>query len=96
MGPTVLALRFRFQQLVKLMILRGHIEDGKIVMDDDVALPDGTKVRIELVVPAETEAGDLRETSLNDRLKPLAGVAKGLPSDLAANHDHYIHGRRKP
>jgi hypothetical protein len=25
----------------------------------------------------------------------FAGKAKGLPSDLAANHDHYLHGLPK-
>jgi len=29
------------------------------------------------------------------KLRKLAGQAKGLPSDLAANHDHYIHGAEK-
>ena len=29
------------------------------------------------------------------RLKQFAGAARGLPSDIARNHDHYLHGRPK-
>ena len=30
--------------------------------------------------------------SWNDALQELVGTAQGLPSDLAENHDHYLHG----
>ena len=30
--------------------------------------------------------------TLRELLLSYAGRAKGLPSDLARNHDHYIHG----
>jgi len=26
-------------------------------------------------------------------LKRFAGAVRGLPSDMARNHDHYLHGR---
>ena len=29
------------------------------------------------------------------RLRSLAGTAQNLPDDLAANHDHYLHGTAK-
>jgi hypothetical protein len=29
------------------------------------------------------------------RLKQFAGVVRGLPSDMARNHDHYLHARPK-
>ena len=29
------------------------------------------------------------------KLRALAGTAKGLPEDFAANHDHYLHGLPK-
>lgn len=29
------------------------------------------------------------------KLRTLAGTAKNLPTDLAANHDHYLHGTIK-
>lgn len=36
-----------------------------------------------------------KSLSLADRLRPIIGMAKGLPSDFAAQHDHYIHGTPK-
>jgi hypothetical protein len=38
------------------------------------------------------------ERSVWDALLEFAGSAKGLPPDLAENHDHYLHGalKRKP
>ena len=29
------------------------------------------------------------------RLKQFAGAVRGLPSDMARNHDHYLHARPK-
>ena len=29
------------------------------------------------------------------RLKQFVGAAQRLPSDMARNHDHYLHGRPK-
>ena len=29
------------------------------------------------------------------KLRSLAGAARNLPADLAANHDHYLHGAAK-
>ncbi len=48
---------------------------------------------------APAEAGDAKEPegeqSLSEILLSFAGKAKGLPSDLARNHDHYLHGLAK-
>ena len=41
-----------------------------------------------LATPAESRAG-------GQRLKKFAGAVRGLPSDMARNHDHYLHGRPK-
>lgn len=30
-----------------------------------------------------------------EKLRSLAGKARNLPADLAANHDHYLHGTPK-
>ncbi|MBI5774137.1 MAG: hypothetical protein HZA89_10390 [Verrucomicrobia bacterium] len=30
-----------------------------------------------------------------EQLRGLAGAGQNLPSDLAANHDHYLHGTAK-
>ena len=76
------------------MVLRGHVESGQIVLDDEASLPDGTEVRIEVLAQSESSTASKPQT-LYDRLKAVAGIAKGLPTDFAANHDHYIHGTPK-
>jgi hypothetical protein len=77
------------------MTLQGHIENGHVVLDVPMGLPDGTKVTV--VVQPNDDAPQSAETfpSLYERLKPVAGKAKGLPTDLAINHDHYLHGQPK-
>jgi hypothetical protein len=64
---------------------RGHVEKGVVILDEPAELPEGSAVE---VVPVKIK-------SLAERLKNVIGKAKGLPSDLARNHDHYLHGRPK-
>ena len=69
----------------------GQVQNGVIVFDGPPpALPAGTRVRIELIEPEDDSTPTLAE-----RLRPVIGAAKGLPSDLAEQHDHYIHGTPK-
>lgn len=35
------------------------------------------------------------EAPVMSKLSKMAGAAKGLPPDLAINHDHYLHGVEK-
>ena len=70
------------------MTYKGHIKNGIVVLDDPVKLPDGAEVRVEVLEPKS-------EPTLADRLRSVIGSVKGLPSDLARNHDHYLHGRPK-
>ena len=77
------------------MNLEGHIENGHVVFNTPVALPNGTKVTVS--VQQQSTASDPGDEfpSLFDRLKSVAGKAKGLPDDLAINHDHYLHRQQK-
>jgi len=68
------------------MAYKGHVKNGVVVFDEPVALPDGAPVRVEPVDDSE------EFQSLRKGLLKLAGTAKGLPKDMARNHDHYIHG----
>ena len=68
------------------MNLMGTVVNGGIVLDQPAALPDGTRVEIQLNL-APQAASPLREALLK-----LAGTAVGLPADMAEQHDHYIHG----
>jgi hypothetical protein len=40
-------------------------------------------------------ARDTARQPVLKKLRSLAGAAKNLPTDLAANHDHYLHGAPK-
>ncbi len=66
----------------------GHVSGGVIVLDGESALPEGTRVR---VLPVASQQG----TTLADRFANVIGKATGLPKDMAAQHDHYIHGSPK-
>jgi len=71
------------------MNYRGHVRNGVVVFDEQVPLSDGTAVEIE-VAPS-----DGVKSSLRDLLLEFAGKAKGLPPDMARNHDHYLYGAPK-
>ena len=70
------------------MSLPGHIENGVVVFDEPVSLPDGTAVRVEPVpeVPRKT---------LAERFQNVIGAGIDLPDDMAKNHDEYLHGTPK-
>ena len=70
------------------MTYQGKVKGGLIELEPGAVLPEGTVVRVE---PVQAEPGP----SLAERLKPVIGIAKGLPRDFAENHDHYIHGTPK-
>lgn len=70
------------------MTFRGHVQSGVVVFDGPQTPPEGATVEV-AVVPLD-EKGSLREMLLE-----FAGTIHGLPSDMAAQHDHYIHGRPK-
>ena len=71
------------------MVYRGKVKDGVVVLDKAASLPDGLEVEVR--VPDSENDGP----TLFERLETVIGTVKGLPSDLARNHDHYIHGRLK-
>ena len=78
------------------MTVEGHIENGQIVLDHETPLPEGRKVRVEVLEsegPRSSSGGEL--PTLYERYKEIIGKAKDLPSDFAENHDHYIHGTPK-
>lgn len=69
----------------------GEVRNGVVVfLDGAPPLPEGTKVQIKPVA-----ADDATTPTLADRLRAVVGSAKGLPADLAGQHDHYLHGTPK-
>ena len=77
------------------MTYKGTVRQGVVVLDQPAELPDGSKVEVSLVRPADPAAGNATTPSVFEQLKDLAGTVEGLPSDAAENHDHYLYGTRK-
>ncbi len=75
------------------MSYRGRVRNGVVEFEDGPVPPEGTAVRIEPVETADQEAADADELA-REMLK-IAGTARGLPSDFARNHDHYLYGTPK-
>jgi adenylate cyclase class IV len=75
------------------MVYRGHVENGVIRLEDAPELCEGIEVEVRLLTENASAEGEEEIPSLYERLKDVAGKAEGLPPDLAANHDHYLHGR---
>jgi predicted DNA-binding antitoxin AbrB/MazE fold protein len=71
------------------MILHGTIVNGRVVLDEPLPLPEGARVRVSIEPEEQTPR------SLKELLEKFAGCMTDLPSDMARNHDHYIHGTPK-
>lgn len=76
------------------MVYRGYVKDGRIELDNGDPLPEGIRVRIELVEP-ETRSSTACNEPLGRKLLRHAGTATGLPADMSSNHDHYLYGTPK-
>jgi hypothetical protein len=70
------------------MTFRGRVQSGVVVFDGPQIPPEGATVEVAVLTNGEKEP-------LRDVLLDFAGTIEGLPSDMAAQHDHYIHGRPK-
>ncbi len=70
------------------MNYHGRVENGVVVLDNPIRLPEGTKVRVE---PIEEQA----RRTLAERFRNIIGVADDMPEDMAERHNHYIHGTPK-
>ena len=73
------------------MSFTGHVQNGVVVFDEPVTLPEGTVVEV-----AVRDATSDSRPSLWDRLKDVVGKADGLPPDASARIHHYLtHGLPK-
>jgi hypothetical protein len=70
------------------MSITAVVEKGVIKLPEDSPWPPGTVVRIEAV--------EEPPPTLFDALKDFDGMAEDMPSDLASNLDHYVHGHPRP
>jgi hypothetical protein len=75
------------------MKCRGTVKNGVIVPDRAGTLPEGARVQVRTGRRARCAKRHAAAPGL--ALLRFAGKANGLPSDLAENHDHYLHGLPK-
>jgi hypothetical protein len=75
-----------------VMTYRGHVKNGVVVLEHKARLAEGTAVRVEPLKKVVRRKKIQNGQTLGARLMKFAGTAKGLPRDMARNHDHYIHG----
>jgi hypothetical protein len=75
------------------MTYQGTIQNGVVVLENGVQLPEGTPVRVELLTP-ETE--NTSRSPKDDILFKMGDYAvdTGI-SDLAVNINHYLYGHPK-
>jgi hypothetical protein len=73
------------------MSITATVENDTIRLPEGFHIPDGTQVVIETLERSSVSEDD----SLSRCLLKFAGIADDLPSDLAANLDHYLHGHPK-
>jgi hypothetical protein len=73
------------------MSMEGVVQNGVAVLTNGQRLEDGSRVK----VIVERQANPASPNSTLGSLLELAGIADDLPSDMARNHDHYIHGTPK-
>jgi hypothetical protein len=72
------------------MVVQGTVQNGVAVPTGGEPLPEGAAVTIIVRPPSQPVNGSLRDVLLE-----FAGTIDGLPSDMAEQHDHYLHGRPK-
>ena len=67
------------------MEFRGQVRGGVVVFENGQP-PEGAIVRVQVITA---------QPSIWQKLRKYSGTVKGLPADMARNHDHYIHGAPK-
>jgi hypothetical protein len=83
------------------MTLHGHIQNGIIVLDGNISLPEGAAVEVQIVLPQGKDSQIGKQESMNElptlaeSLKDFIGILEDLPEDAATNHDHYLYGAPK-
>ena len=73
----------------------GRFENGVVVFDAPPALAEGAAVEVAPLAAPVPSQEDSAQPTWGEVLKDFAGKVKGLPPDMAQNHNHYIHGTRK-
>jgi hypothetical protein len=75
------------------VVYHGKVRNGVVEFDTGTALPEGTEVRIEPVSTSEQPVAE--GPMLAEQFENVIGTVPELPPDMAAQHDHYLHGAPK-
>ncbi len=75
------------------MVYRGLVKGGVVVFAEGAGLPEDTEVLIQPAPAAEEPAAHGR--TLAEQFADVIGTVPDLPPDMAAQHDHYLHGAPK-
>jgi hypothetical protein len=75
------------------MVYHGKVKNGVVVFENGAELPDGTEVSIEALTRDESIA--IEGPTLVEQFADVIGTVPDLPPDMAAQHDHYLHGAPK-
>jgi hypothetical protein len=79
----------------KIMVYRGRVENGVVVLEVSGALREGTEVAVQPLPQTAKKRKGAKQPTVSPALARLAGKAKGLPPDAARNVDHYLYGHAK-
>jgi len=69
------------------------VKNGVVVFERGVVLPEGTEVAVEPLAPIEQVPRE--RPTLAEQFADVIGTVPDLPPDMAAQHDHYLHGAPK-
>ncbi len=72
----------------------GKISGGVVIFDNGTP-PEGSLVRVKVIASVSPLTENAQAPTIWERLMSYSGIVEGLPSDLAKNHNHYIHGAPK-
>lgn len=79
-----------------IMTYQGTVQNGVVVLSEGATLPEGTQVTVPHVPPLPKYSPSM---TIGEKLAELGRWSEtfptNLPTDLAKNHDHYLHGRPK-
>ncbi len=73
------------------MVIRGRVQSGVVVFDDDVSLPDGTEVSVVVSDAAEGAGRKMTEEQLRHYREALARIdalPNENPGDIFSGADH--------
>ena len=75
------------------MVYQGTVQNGVVILDNGIHLPEGAAVRVELTNEESSKETLTPEDDALLRMGELA-IDTGIP-DLAVNIDHYLYGHPK-